>query len=76
MNGYEKIANMIKNQSNTASNIFLTTMESANSCTVNNLPLDSDDLLVSDHLTDLKQGDLVVIVRLNDEKYAILERVV
>lgn len=87
-NGYERIINMMKNSKDSATNLFITNMDSPNACRVNNLLLRGDDLLISQHLATgwykdkdtfiepLKAGDMVIVVKLNDTKYAVLERMV
>jgi hypothetical protein len=95
-NGYEKLIKILKSQSDSSSNIFLATMESPDSCYINNLRLDKEDLLIAEHLTTkyagivtqtgstitveyiepLKKGDTVLAIKLNDTKYAIVERLV
>ena len=96
MDGYEKLIHMMKNK-DTSKNIFVTEMTSSDSCTVNGLPLNSDDLYITEHLTvkvvnevvmngehaitvtytePLKKGDKVVVVKIDETKYAVLERVV
>jgi hypothetical protein len=88
VNGYEKIIKIMQSQTGSSDNIFIAIMDSSRSCTVNGLKLTSTDLLIAEHLTTgwykdaytqiepLKQGDTVVVVRLSETKYAILERVV
>jgi hypothetical protein len=97
MNGYEKILKIMIDISKTKDNIFITTMDSADSCKVNELSLDKDNLYISKHLTEkvvkdvamsgehsinvtyidpLKKGDIVIVVKINEEKYVVLERVV
>lgn len=91
MNGYEKILRLIQKMSEGSPTIFFTVMDTASTCRVNELPLDSDDLLIAEHLktgwykqegnsmvyvSPLKAGDSVLVVKINDEKYAILERLV
>lgn len=96
MDGYEKIIHMLKSK-DTSKNIFVTEMTSSNSCVVNGLQLDSEDLYIAEHLTakvvkdvvmngehaitvtytePLKKGDTVIVAKIDDEKYAVLERVV
>ncbi|MDF2842466.1 MAG: hypothetical protein K0R00_892 [Herbinix sp.] len=88
-NGYEKLANLIKNSGNKSiGNIFKAEMTGTDTCRVNGLILDRDDLLISDilltgwykspteYIEPLKPGDIVVVVRLDETTFAILERVV
>jgi hypothetical protein len=91
MNGYEKLAKLFQQQSSSTAYILFTTMITNSSCKVNDLLLDSDDLLIAEHLQSgwyiqkgdemlfvnpIKAGDTVIVVKLNDEKYAIIERLV
>lgn len=88
MDGYDKLINTIKNLNPKGKNIYITTMDSPTSCKVNNLPLESDDLLIAEHLTTgwlkdggtfiepLKEGDIVLLIRLDDTRYIVLERLV
>lgn len=88
MNGYERLVKILKSQSDSSTCMFLAAMESPNSLYINKLKLESDDLLIAEHLTTgwykdantfigpLKQGDMVVVMKLSETKYAILERVV
>jgi hypothetical protein len=87
-NGYEKLARMIKESKNQSNIIFKGTMTSPTTCRINKLILDRDDLLIAEHLTTgwyksvservepLKSGDIVIVIRLDETTYAILERVV
>lgn len=61
--------------------LVIGTMSSAKSCTVGELELDAEDLLVAEHLvTDgsrLKKGDTVVLMKLEEQDtYVILSKVV
>ncbi|MGN6713432.1 hypothetical protein [Anaerocolumna jejuensis] len=91
MNGYEKILSIIQKTGESSPALFITIMDTASTCRVNELPLDADDILIADHLktgwykqegnsmiyvSPLKAGDSVLVVKVNDEKYAILERLV
>ena len=89
--GYEKLIAAIKQLTATKNNILLGVMLSSNSCKINELQLDRDDLYIAEHLTTgylrnngdtytsvegLKTGDLVLVCKICDEKYAIIERLV
>lgn len=87
--GYEKLIKAMKHLNSDKRNIYLATMKSENSCKLNNITLDHDDLLIAEHLTTgyirkegfeyveiskLNPGDMVLVLKLNDEKYVIVER--
>ncbi|WP_455714677.1 DUF2577 family protein [Anaerosporobacter sp.] len=89
--GYEKLIVAIKQLCASKNNILLGVMLSSNSCKINELQLDRDDLYIAEHLTTgylrfnedtytnvekLKLGDLVLVCKISDEKYAIIERLV
>ena len=88
MNGFEKLLKVMAGDSAETSQIVMATMESANTCKVGALKLDADDLVIAHHLTTgwqvnettfiepLQAGDKVLVVRLSDELYAVMERVV
>lgn len=91
MNGYEKIIKMMQQQSKSHSVIAITVMDTATTCRFNELPLDAEDILIADHLKTgwykkngdsmqyiepVKAGDTVLIVKLSEELYAIVERLV
>jgi hypothetical protein len=91
MNGYEKILSIIQKTGESSPALFIAIMDTASTCRVNELPLDSDDILIAEHLktgwykqegntmvyiTPLKAGDTVLIAKINEEKYVIIERLV
>ena len=79
MNGYEQIINLMRQQGgvNNLPVPRLAEMTAPAECDIGDLILDSDDLLVADHLKgELKKGDTVLVQRVNDETYAIIERLV
>lgn len=91
MNGYEKIIGLMQQQAQKPSSFSLTTMTSPTSCKIDKLFLDGDDLYIADHLKSgwyknegeamvyvepLKAGDMVLIFKINDAKYAVVERLV
>ena len=79
MNGYEQILTLMRQQGGKSnpSVPVLAEMTSATTCAVGDLILDADDLLVAEHLKgDLQKDNVVLVQRLSDEKYAIIERLV
>ena len=79
MNGYEKIIDLMRKEGATKNpeTPKLAEMISEDECSLGDLTLDSDDLLVADHLKGkLEEGDTVLIQRIDDETYVIIERVV
>ena len=55
----------------------LATMTSEKSCDIGDLELEHDDLLMAAHLVGkLTSGDIVLVQRLNEKKYAVIERLV
>lgn len=87
----EKLLKVMKEEFYNKSEIYITTMKTKNTCNVNNLPLDADDLYIAEHLTTgylipdgetykfispLQAGDVVLLIKLSDEKYVIVERLV
>lgn len=91
MNQYEELIKIIQNQSilHNSESLKIGVMKSKDTCEIGSLILDRDDLYIASHLLEriridsedgylepLKAGDLVVLYRLNDEKYLLLERVV
>lgn len=80
MNGYEKLIKTMRAEADRDRNAFplkLATMTAKDKCSFGGLELDSDDLLVADHLDGkLEKGDDVLIARVSKEKFVIIERVV
>ena len=79
MNGYEQIIKLMRKQGgvNNPPVPQLAEMTGAAECDIGDLILDNDDLLVADHLKDeLKKGDTVLVQRVDDETYVIIERLV
>lgn len=89
--GYEKLIRAIKSTQKASNNIMVGIMQGNSTCKINDLILDSDDLYIAEHLTTgyiksvggtyeevakLTQGDMVIVLRINEEKYAIIERLV
>ena len=89
MNGYEKIINTMQKNARKVQpqDLQIAVMKSSTTCQKGDLVLDRDDLLIAEHLltgyiaadesiiSPLKKGDLVLIKRISDEKYVIIERV-
>lgn len=84
---YENLISCIKGLNSSHQTVYLGQMLSSNSCQINNLKLASDDLLFSEHLVtgyqgediyikSLAKGDYVLVLKLNEEKYIIVERLV
>ena len=73
----EKLVNIMREQGrkNTGKGLQLATMESDTKCRVGNLLIDREDYLKATHLS-LSRGDTVVVHRINDETYIILEKVI
>lgn len=80
MNAYEKIIRTIRKESEKVSGgnpIQLAEMISESSCEFGNDVLDEEDLWIPDRLVGmLEAGDTVLIARINDSEYAIVDRVV
>lgn len=79
MNGYEQIIKLMRQQGevNSLPVPRIAEMTAPGECDIGDLVLDNDDLLVADHLKGkLKKGDTVLVQRVNDETYAIIERLV
>lgn len=79
MNGYEKMLKVMREQRSDTSAYApkIATMLSEKTCTVSGLELDEEDLLVSASLKGkLEKGDEVVVFRISEEVYVILEKVV
>ncbi|MCI8483507.1 MAG: hypothetical protein HFH41_04110 [Lachnospiraceae bacterium] len=79
MNGYEQIIKLMREQG-AANNLpvpRLAEMKNTAECDAGDLMLDKEDLLIADHLKGkLKEGDTVLIQRVTDDTYAIIERLV
>ena len=111
MNGYEKLIKTMRAEAGRNNNkgydLKIAVMTSPTSCSLGQMELDSDDLLIAEHLTkksviktdfDIKssggsshthdwtdkskflsplaEGDVVLIARVSNEKYAIIEKLV
>lgn len=85
---YEELIKAIQRLSKQKPNLLIGTMTGSRSCKVNDLTLGSGDLLCSHHLvtgwlkdsetfiSPLHKGEMVLLYKVNDEKYAIVERLV
>lgn len=73
--GYERLIHEIKRLIGNNKFIFLGTMKTNTSVAIGDLILERDDLLINDRLTELMQGDSVLLLKINEEKYVIAERV-
>ncbi len=77
VNGYEKLIHIIRQEAKRNQEIYKIkrgTMTSTKSCAVGELELDEDDLIKAD--IELKKGDEVLIVKLSEDTWAILCKVV
>ncbi len=79
MNGYEKIIDLMRQQG-AVRNLpapRLAEMAGVAECDVGNMKLEREDFLVAEHLKgNLMEGDTVLIQRVSEEKYAIIEKLV
>ena len=73
--GYIELLKIMKQVNKKDNPIKLGTMKSSNSVDIGDLPLDKDDLYINDRLTDLEKGDTVLVLKIDEEKYVIAERV-
>ncbi len=84
---YEKLIQNIKKINKQEKIIYLGKMISDTVCDINGLKLNKDDLIFSEHIITgyqgvdktiepLKIGDLVLVFKLSDSKYAVIERMV
>ena len=79
MTGYEKLLIEMRKQAEKVKGSVpeLAEMLSESSLRIRDLVLYKEDLLCADHLEGkLKKGDLVLIQRISEEKYVIIERVI
>lgn len=79
MTGYEKLLTVIRKQGKQAqvNTPELAEMLSDCSLKIRELVLEKEDLLCADHLEGkLRKGDIVLIQRISEEKYVIIERVI
>lgn len=77
MNGYEKLISIIRQEvkkNQEAYKIKRATMTSTKTCTIGELELDEDDLVKAD--IELKKGDEVLVIKLSEDDWAILCKVV
>lgn len=73
--GCEKLIKQIKRLITNNKIVYLATMKTDYSVSLGELVLEREDLMISTNITNLKQGDVVLIIKINEEKYAIIERV-
>ena len=88
MNGYEKLIMTIRKEGarNNPPSLFIGEMTSKNECAIGSLSLDkeADDKGVSKtgtndkckYIEPLKKGDKVLLYKVGEEKYVVIERVV
>lgn len=80
MNGYEKMIQVIREEMSREKNdhpIRLGTMESAKSCSVGEMVLEADDLLVDEELEKkLEAGDTVLVAEVSNTRFVIIAKVV
>ena len=79
MNGYEKLIKIMREEAGRNQDkypIKVAVMTSPITCEYRGMELDSDDLLFTEHLTALKKGDKVLITKVSEDKFALIERVV
>lgn len=79
MNGYEKMIALMRQQGGIGNMPAprLAEMTGPETCDVGGMELEREDFLVAGHLKgQLKKGDTVLVQRMNEEKYAIIERLV
>ena len=76
MNAAENIIRLMREQGQReGKGLQLAEMKDGKKCRVGDLLLDSEDYLKASHL-NLQAGDMVVVYRLNEQTYIILEKVV
>lgn len=84
---YEKLIQNIKKINKQEQTIYLGKMISDTICEINGLRLDNNDLIYAEHLITgyqgvdktigkIKAGDLVLVIKLNNSKFAVTERMV
>lgn len=85
MNGYEKLIKTMREEAGrnqTKYPVKIAVMTSPTTCKYGNMELDSDDLLFAEHLTHsekktiLNNGDKVLIAKVSEDKFALIERLV
>ncbi len=79
MNGYEKMITLMRQQGEVRNMPVprLAEMTGPETCDIGGMELDREDFLVAEHLKgQLKKGDTVLVQCVNEEKYAIIERMV
>lgn len=88
---YEKMLNEISRLIKNQKDIFKGTMKTSTSVSIGDFTLDTDDILIAEHLKTgwykqngesmqfiepIKAGDTVLLVKITEEQYAIIERLV
>lgn len=84
---YEKFIQSIIKINKQEQTIYIGQMLSNTMCEINGLRLDNSDLIYSEHLITgfqvadktvppIKSGDLVLVLKLNSSKFAIVDRMV
>ena len=80
MNGYEKLVKIMRSEGsrgNDKTYLKIGVMTSDKTCNIGALELESDDLLIGQHLYGyLDKGDDVLVAKLSSQKYIIIEKVV
>lgn len=86
MNGYEKLIKTMREEAGrdrVKYPVKVAVMTSPTSCRYGQMELDAEDLLFADHLTVqteaktiLKAGDKVLITRISEDQFALIEKVV
>lgn len=80
MDAYEKMIKVMRTEGNRSSTSYplrLGTMTGKDSCSVGELELDAEDLMIASHLAgDLGKGDTVLVSQISGELFAVIEKVV
>ena len=79
MNGYEKIIDVMRKagSKDNPEGVQIAYMTKPTECkTERGLDLDSDDLLIAEHVGTLKAGDQVALIRVSEENYLLFAKVV
>ena len=79
MTGYEKLLLIMRGQADKIKSSVPELAEMLSDCSlkIRELVLEKEDLLCADHLEGkLRKGDIVLIQRISEEKYVIIERVI
>lgn len=78
MNAYERLMEIMRTQGkkDNPNGLILATVSDSDTVRIGSLILDSDDYLRSDSITELKDGDTVVMYQISDSQYIMLCKVV